>query len=514
MLQLITNNDVKMWVREEEKLRRMGELQELFKAYDHGNGPWYQYLKTIKVSNIHGWYDQEIEFRFPIVAIVGENGIGKSTFLKAAVCAYKNSSGKDFYPSKMFMSTQWDRDGLQGAMIEYQVKLGSVQKTIKWKKTKDWGYSPKKEKPKRNVFFLDISRTVPLDATAGYAKIAMTANTEVVKEKVLSDVSIRDLSYVLGQTYISGKFTTTNVDTSKEVGLLTKIYGEISQFHQGAGEDTILDIFKLLQDIPEQSLLVIDEVENSLHPQAQRRFIRHLIKCARNKRLQIILSTHSPFVLDELPAISRIMLQQLSDRKNIVYGPSTQFALSAMDDIEHPVAYIHVEDHEAGIFFWNIIKSNREVYSELINKISLREVGSCTIVNTLNALAEDRKLPYNSISIVDGDKRSDYPSCMSLPGSVAPERLVFEGLKEKQWNQLDERFGVGAGSLFKYLDDAMIDPEHHNWTTLVGDKIKQSSDTVWRVMTEEWIRQCYSSEGANEFIESILEKVREFESSV
>ena len=46
-----------------------------------------------------------MEFHFPVVAVVGENGIGKSTFLKAAVCAYNNTAGKDFYLSKMFMNT-------------------------------------------------------------------------------------------------------------------------------------------------------------------------------------------------------------------------------------------------------------------------------------------------------------------------------------------------------------------------------------------------------------------------
>ena len=57
------------------------------------------------------------------------------------------------------------------------------------------------------------------------------------------------------------------------------------------------------------------------------------------KKLQIILSTHSPFVLEELPPIARIMLMQLSDRKEIVYEVSTNFALASMDDGEHPDLY-------------------------------------------------------------------------------------------------------------------------------------------------------------------------------
>ena len=284
----------------------------------------------------------------------------------------------------MFMSTQWDSKAMEGATIEYKIRLGNIEKNLKWKKTKDWGFTPKKGKPTRSVFFLDISRTLPLDATAGYAKIAKVASEEVGNEIQLDDESIKELSYVLGQSYESGRFVGTNINASREVGLLTKEYGEISQFHQGAGEDTMLDTFKLLQSIPKYSLLVIDEVENSLHPQAQRRFVQYLLKLSRIKKLQIILSTHSPFVLEELPKIARIMLTRLSDRKEIMYEVSSQFALSTIDEKIHPELYVFLEDEEAVSLFWEIIKLDNDRYSEFCNKISARPVGSCTVVSTLD----------------------------------------------------------------------------------------------------------------------------------
>ena len=485
----------------------MGEIQEIFRQFQQGNGEWHQFIKSIKITNIHGWTGQEMRFDYPVVAVVGENGIGKSTFLKAAVCAYSNKNGKDFYPSKMFMSTQWDEDALNGAVIEYTVRLGNTQKNLKWRKTQDWGFSPRKNKPLRNVYLLDISRTLPLDATAGYAKIAMTANSEAGNGQELNEENLRELSYVLGQNYTNARFIGTNVDVKREVGLLTKDCGEISQFHQGAGEDSILDLFKLLQDIPPQSLLVIDEVENSLHPRAQRRFVQYLLKLARKKKIQVILSTHSPFVLEELPPIARIMLVKLSDRKEIIYGVSSQYALTAIDENEHPEIYAHLEDEEAEIFFWEILKKDVQHYDDYLKKISTRVVGSCSVVGTLNDLALQSKLPYKSVSIVDGDMRESYRDCISLPGNRAPERMVFEDLKESNWNKLDERFGIGAGSLFQYLEDAVLIPDHHEWTTYVGDKVKKSKDSVWSIMVEEWCKQCLEATVAEQFIDSIRSKL-------
>ena len=175
----------------------MSTIGQICRQFNHGNGDWRQFIQAIKISNIHGWTGQEIHFDFPVVAVVGENGIGKSTFLKAAACAYKNKNGKDFYPSKMFMSTQWDKDALSGASIEYRVREGNESKSLRWRKSNDWGFSPKGKKPERYVFFLDISRTLPLDATAGYAKIAMIANSEAGEGHTISDESLQGLSYVL-----------------------------------------------------------------------------------------------------------------------------------------------------------------------------------------------------------------------------------------------------------------------------------------------------------------------------
>ena len=221
------------------------------------------------------------------------------------------------------------------------------------------------------------------------------------------------------------------------------------------------------------------------------------------KKLQIILSTHSPFVLEELPLQARIMLVKLSDHKEIVYGISSQFALSTIDEQEHPEVYVHLEDDEAITFFWEILKKDAARYDEYTKKISAKAVGSCSVVGTLNDLALQGKLPYNSISIVDGDKREDYPNCISLPGTKAPERMVFEDLKALNWNRLDERFGIGAGTLFQYLDDATLIPNHHQWTTYVGNKIKQRKGTVWSIMVEEWCKQCLDAATSEQFIATI-----------
>lgn len=151
------------------------------------------------------------------------------------------------------------------------------------------------------------------------------------------------------------------------------------------------------------------------------------------------------------------------------------------------------------------LKHDRAKYDELYKRISARAVGSCSVVNTLNELARNNSLPYKSIAIVDGDKKDSYPNCLSLPSNnLAPEKQVILDLKDIGWNFLDDRFGIEAGILFKVLDDAVLQPDHHEWTTYIGDKIKKSKDVVWSILIEEWHKQCLEDTDATTFLEQIF----------
>lgn len=483
----------------------MSEINEIRRQF--AEGQWKKFIKSIKIANIHGWDGQEILFNYPVCAVVGENGIGKSTFLKAAACAYDNMGMPSFYPSKMFVKTQWDQRSINGAFIEYVIQEGAKTRTTHWKKTNDWGYTPKKNKPKRQVYFLDVSRTLPLDATAGYAKIAKQGTNENQENIVLNAESIQGLSYVLGRAYEAARFASTDIDPCKEIGILTNTFGEVSQFHQGAGEDATLDLFKLLQTIPDQALLIIDEVEASLHPAAQRRLIQYLLKLARTKKLQIILSTHSTHVLDEIPPEGRIMLMQLQNQKDILYGISTKFALSCIDDKLHPELYIFVEDEEAETIVNEIIKIS-DNSGQVLKRVAVKPIGSYSVVAIFAGLIEDNKLPYKGFTIVDGDKASECKNgCIALPGTEVPEKQIIKDLKAKNWNNLENRFGIGSGTLYKILEDAMLVPDHHDWTTYIGDHIKQSKSYVWSVLVEEWCKQCLGEEERLRIYNVITEKL-------
>ena len=463
------------------------------------SGQWPKFLETISISGLRGWTGQTVSFPFPVCAIVGENGTGKSTVLKCAACAYENTDrSKRFFPSSFFAETHWDR--ISGVTIDYRVKLGNTVRTYRTTKPSRRWRAPE-DLPTRSIFFMDVSRTVPLDVSVGYAKIARQAAAEVSTTQI--EDALRDrLSYILGRLYNNARFAVSDVDARREVGLLTRDCGEISQFHQGAGEDATLDFFRIVQGIPEYSLLIIDEVEASLHPRAQRRLVRFLLWFARQRRIQVILSTHSPYVLDELPPEARILLIPGPAGTSVVYGVSTEFAMTRIDDLVHPEIYVFVEDKEASILLREILASSEDT-STYLSRLEITPVGPVNVVKLLGKIAQEGRLPYRSLAIVDGGEEVDI-GCMALPGALPPERVVYEGLRGANWPNIPERFGIGPGVLFQALEDAMLDPDHHNWNLLVGNATRKSAQSVWEILACEWARSVMTSADRAAIADGIL----------
>ncbi len=460
-------------------------------------GQWPQFLERVEISGLRGWRGQVVQFKFPVVAIVGENGAGKSTVLKVAAAAYDKVKEGGYFPSDFFLDTHWDT--LAGIELGYQIKLGDQSHSFKIRKpSKRWSFPEKRYK--RGIFWFDVARTLPLDATAGYAKVARLTAGEISTE-ALSDDFRGKLSYILGREYQNARFASPDVNEKRQVGLLQREFGEISQFHQGAGEDTSLDLMRALQEVPNNSLLIIDEVEASLHPRAQRRLINFLINLSRLRRIQVVVSTHSPYVLQELPPEARVLLLPTADGPSVVYGVSPEFALTKLDEMVHPEAFVYVEDRSAEVWIREIVARHPDGPT-IMSRIKISPVGPANVVVMMGDLAAKGKLPQPGLGVLDGDQQLA-AGCVCLPGGDAPERVVFQGLREQNWGDLHERFGIGAGDLHTYFEDAMLSPDFHRWPSLVGDRILKSATSVWETMATEWCRKCLTDDARDAVVNAI-----------
>lgn len=69
------------------------EVRRLERAWQNETA-WPKRLDWVEIENIRGWQGQRIKFPFPIVAISGENGSGKSTIIQSCAAVYQKYKSK------------------------------------------------------------------------------------------------------------------------------------------------------------------------------------------------------------------------------------------------------------------------------------------------------------------------------------------------------------------------------------------------------------------------------------
>ncbi|HUY36298.1 MAG TPA: ATP-binding protein [Pirellulales bacterium] len=275
---------------------------------------WPKRLEFIEISGVRGWSGQRVSFGFPFIAIAGENGVGKSTILQAIASIYRSpvEDERSMFASSFFPDTPWDK--IRNATIEYQVRegKGSTRGSIQ-KPTDRWRETP--ERRKRLIRFVDLRRIQAMASRVGYQRIAKALNKETNRQ-MFEPEALRRLSSIMGRTYDSAGVALSNVDENRWVPIASLRSEQYSGFHHGAGELALVDLLKM--DFPKYSMVLIDEFKTSLHPRAQRRLVHELADLCRVHELQIVITTHSPYVMAELPEHGRMYIMNSPTEKILV----------------------------------------------------------------------------------------------------------------------------------------------------------------------------------------------------
>jgi predicted ATPase len=447
------------------------------------------------------------------MAIVGENGVGKSTVLQAIASVYKSAppkmqgkkvqARKPVFASDYFPDTFWDT--VKGEIL-YSARQGHNTLPIDGSLRKPgqrWrGY---KERPERQVVWIDLSRIQPVSARPGYYKLA---NPQFTEESCvnLDAGSLERLSQITGREYDVAKMAYLVEDKMRPVPVLGQSGTVYSGWHQGNGETVLAELMQL--EIPKYSIVLIDEVESSLHPRFQRRLMRDLARLALERELQIVLTTHSPYVLDELPSEARAQISQTQQGKKIMYGVTPEFAMSSMDDVPYYECDLYVEDERAERMLLEIM-AEKSANRDSVLRCKTTKFGAASVGQALGIMKYQNRFDRPTFVFLDGDQGPS-DGCIILPGEDAPERIVFEKLQIQRWFQV----AVRINRTFTEVDDActqaMYLPDHHDWIKFAANKLYIGTDTLWQAMCSEWASKCLDDKEAlliTQPIEDALNKV-------
>ena len=111
------------------------------------------------------------------------------------------------------------------------------------------------------------------------------------------------INFILGKEYIEIRRIYHRIYKAwgNSILLKTKNGLQYSEANAGSGENAIINMVCAIMDAKQDSLILLDEPEVSLHPSAQIKLKIFLLNMTKKKHHQIIISTHSMMLIEEMP---------------------------------------------------------------------------------------------------------------------------------------------------------------------------------------------------------------------
>lgn len=430
-------------------------------------------IKSITINGFRGISNLRIDFEYPITAISGTNGSGKSTIGQLVVCAYKqpqtNKKYRRRYVKDFFPVSQLDPNPFtSGASVKFQYATNTPQSqdlTVS-RTASEWsGY---KRQPERHSFYVGFALYIPKVERKDLS-IYKPGSFTVGTKRIISDEIKSQVSSILNNLYDEVAFQAiSHRNRTIELGLVQKYGYAYSENNMGFGEGRLMYMIDLFENEPDNSLFVLEEPETSLHEDAQYKFIKYLMDVCDRKKHQIILSTHSSIILDALPPEGRKFIIRDINGVKILDRVSASRAKSILTDGNAKALIICVEDNFA---FLKLQEAIRKLRPGLLSSLKISPMGDTkAVADTVKLL---RGMNIKAIGIRDADVgENTTEKLFKLPGTLPPEKEVYE--KPDVQAALNLKYNINIPVIFSGTTDI----DHHNYGEILSKKACCSEEAM------------------------------------
>lgn len=418
-------------------------------------------LTKLRVKQFRGLHDIELNIGNRLTAIAGQNGTHKTTLLGLLghVCldygknktlngspfetefsqifkfSTQELAGEHIY-SVLFEKLNIETNSNESVSVDVVSNIRSDNSKLRLRTTKFEDKNKRERKANVPVMLLGLKRLFPL----AQEKTIKTHQNALTKDEIIFYQKAHNKILLM----VDNKIVPKSIETSKKsfYAATTDKYDPIGN---SAGQDnigqiltSILSFRRLKEKLGNDyvgGLLLIDEIDATLFPAALDNLIDFLIQQSHELDLQIVFTTHSLEVLENINKFKSdaFVINFLYDSRGKIVSAEKPELGKIIANLKAKVAidtnkkiHLYREDSEAELFYDHLVsKENKK--SITIIRVSL---GADNLVH----LGKNLKIPefQNSIILLDGDQiknKGKLPSnVILLPGNESPENLVLKFL--------------------------------------------------------------------------------------
>jgi len=443
--------------------------------------------------------DTRISFDFPMTVFIGQNGCGKSSCLHALYGAPdRYTPYKFWFDTKVDPVSYYDEQRKRHSFwYSFKDETNQIKEVIKarikrkndpnyWETSRPLAWAgmrartDKNERDKpiiKNVVYLDFRaelsafdkffyfgnlknskarnkqeflrrKSTSLNKLFTGTSKQINSRTRSLNDPIehFTDEELRWISFVLGREYVSGISVLHELFRNEGYSILFQTnFAKYSEAVAGSGEMAVARLVREVFSAENYSLILLDEPEVSLHPGAQTRLMLFLLEQIKIKKHQIILTSHSPSIVKDLPKEALKVFYQ-NPRNGYFLIKENLTPEEAFYHIEFPVdnrKNIIVEDVLAQEIVLGVLDKMGEETKNLFN-IKYNPGGQSVIKREFITVF-CREHNANDYVFFDGDQQPANPHYDWTSFSVSDLTVDFLKTKIKEQSKEEINFSVDGG---------------------------------------------------------------------
>lgn len=210
---------------------------------------------------------------------------------------------------------------------------------------------------------------------------------------------------ILNHSYFKLPGATVRVQVADRVEDGEKIVRTYSEAYAGSGEYAVIMMVHYIYAAKRGSLILMDEPENSLHPESQRRLMEYILYETLTKKHQFIISSHSMYMSESLPNEARIALSLNADgfvepHMSVTHRDAFM-GVGAAPQVPVGKVAIKVEDGLAEAMVRHVLLGSDD--RSIQDRYIIETVGSCSYAIGTYIPADIRRNASDTLWILDGD---------------------------------------------------------------------------------------------------------------
>lgn len=414
-----------------------------------------------------------------------------------------------------------------------------------------YGKGRREKLPNCLVIYLGLSRLYPYGEyhqESEIKKISKELPIDYQNEiknvyKTLTGIDIQSLSsQEMGKIKVRADFGSgfdgidSNTISSGEDNILILIIALISLKYYYESIDSLNEI---------ESILLIDELDATLHPSAQLKLLKIMKKFSEDYKIQIVFTTHSLTAIEYMLKTKQNLVYLVDNITSVIKmeEPDIYKIKMHLNDLTREEIYfgnkipVFTEDAEAR-FFLNILFDYFEESKKNFSKIRhfFHLVDANIGCNNLRNIFDDSyliKSTMQSICILDGDQKNNLTNyTITLPGGASPEEVIMQYSLEAYDNDYDfwkdqTIIDLNQGKIH-YRDNIKGDIENirdsyakkkkeeesvHGLKRELNKKVFNKHKRFFGLLFQYWLRDAENQKQINQFYDNLFimfRKVAEF----